>query len=257
MDQTLPMQIGTKLRDARLDRNLTLRDISRVTKISVRLLEAIERDDLAAMPGDFFARAFLRAYAAEVGLNPAEIVGDYVKQLSPAAVRLDEPPEPTAAPHVDVRWLVLALAVCVTTALGAWGLVYAYQRQSRKNAAAASSPAIQSLGVGSTEKGAAAPVRTPDRPEEGSGPPETAWPSKPGGAETSVSAADNVRPPQLKPAPLGSAPRERVETRKPAGRDASEPAAAETSNQPVEQRPVEATATVPPNEPNPNQDRIQ
>ena len=251
------MQVGTKLRDARLRRNLTLHDISRVTKISVRLLESIDRDDLAAMPGDFFARAFLRAYAAEVGLDPAEIVGDYVKQLSPAAVQLVEPPQATVAPDVHVRRLVLALAVCVTAALGGWGFVYVYQRQSRNNAAAASSPAVQSPGAGSTETSDAVPVSTPDRPEESSGPPVTAWPSKPGESETAASAGDNARPPELKPAPLKPAPRERVETLKPAGRNASEPPAAETSNQPIEQRPVEATTAVPPDEPNPNQGRIQ
>src|SRR5262245_19840762 len=165
------MQIGTKLRDARLDRNLTLHDISRVTKISVRLLDSIDRDDLAAMPGDFFARAFLRAYAAEVGLDPAEIVGEYVKQLAPATVQPVEPPQATAAPDAHVRRLAFALAVCVTTALGAWGFVYAYQRQSRNTSAAASSPAIESLGVGSTEPIGAAPVSTADRPEESPDPP--------------------------------------------------------------------------------------
>src|SRR5262245_64274823 len=99
----LPMQVGTRLRDARLSRNLTLHDISRVTKISERLLEAIDRDDLAALPGDFFARAFLRAYAAEVGLDPTEVLGGYVKQLPPAAVRLIEPPEASSAPFVPIR----------------------------------------------------------------------------------------------------------------------------------------------------------
>ena len=252
------MQVGTRLRDARLSRNLTLHDISRATKISVRLLESIDRDDLAAIPGEFFARAFLRAYATEVGLDPAEIVGDYVKQLPPAAVRpVDEPPEATAPPDVHVRRLVHALAVCVTIAGGAWGFVYLHQRQSRNSAPSASSPAAQSLGVGSTETSDAAPVSTPDKPEESVGPPVTAWPSKLSESErsaslTSASDAHNSRPTQLKPAPS-----EGVPTRKPPASDSSEPPAAETPNQPIEQRPVEATAAVPADEPNPNQRRIQ
>jgi cytoskeletal protein RodZ len=246
------MQIGTTLRDARLSRNLTLHDISRVTKIPVRLLESIDRDDLAAIPGDFFARAFLRAYAAEVGLDPAQIVGDYVKQLPLAAVPLAEPPAATASPIYVLR-LVLALAVCVITALGAWGFVHAYQRQSRNSAPSASSPAAQLTGVSSTETSDAAPVSTPpDRPGESLGPPVTAWPSKPGESETSGSDGDNGRPPQFKPAP-----RERVQARKPAGNDSSEPPPTEMSNQPIKQRPVEATAAIPPDEPDPNQGRIQ
>ena len=248
------MLVGTRLRDARLSRNLTLHDISRVTKISVRILESIDRDDLAAIPGDFFARAFLRAYAAEVGLDPVEIVGDYMKQLSPETVRPVEPQEttaPAAASQSYVGRLVLALAVCAMTGLGAWGFVH-YQRQSRNSAPSASTPAAQSLGVGSTETSAAAAVSTPDKPEESSAPLVTASSSKPGESETSPSASNNGRPSQSKPAP-----RERVQTPKPAGSDSSEPAAADTSNQPVAQPPVEATAAVPPDEPNPNQGRIQ
>ena len=225
-----------------------------MTKISVRLLESIDRDDLAAIPGDFFARAFLRAYAGEVGLDPAEIVGDYMKQLSPETVRDVEPPEttaPEAASDVHVGRLVIALAVCVMTGLGAWGFFYVYQRQSRNSASSASIPAAQSLGVGSTETSHAAPVSTPEKLEESSGPPVTVSSSKPGESETSASDGNNGRPPQLKPAPP-----ERVQTRKPAESDTSGPAATEGSNQPVEQRPVEASAAVPPDEPNP-QGRIQ
>jgi len=246
------MPVGTRLRVARLSRKVTLHDISRVTKIPVRLLESIDRDDLAAIPGDFFARAFLRAYAAEVGLDPAEIVGDYMKELALAAVRLAEPPEATASPIYVLR-PVLALAVCVTTALGAWGFVHVYQRHSRNSAPSASSPAAESLGISSRETIDAAPVSTPpDRPEESLGPPVTAWPSKPGESETSRSDGDNSRPPPLKPAP-----REREQTRKPAGSVSSEAPPAETSNQPTEQRPVEATAAIPLDEPDPNQGRIQ
>ncbi len=42
---------------------LTLRVIADATKISVRALEALERNDIARLPAGIFSRAFVRAYA--------------------------------------------------------------------------------------------------------------------------------------------------------------------------------------------------
>lgn len=75
------MEIGTKLQRARIDRAMTLRQISDVTKISPSVLELIERDDFSRMPGGIFTRAYLRAYAAHVGLDPEEIVNEFRAQF--------------------------------------------------------------------------------------------------------------------------------------------------------------------------------
>lgn len=64
------MEVGQQLFEARQGRHLTLADISRTTKIPVHLLEAIERNDIDHLPPRLFARAFVRAYANEVGVNP-------------------------------------------------------------------------------------------------------------------------------------------------------------------------------------------
>lgn len=70
--------VGTTLREARARRGCTLHEISSATNISIRLLEAIERGDLARVPGGIFVRAHLRAYATQVGLNPEHIVTAYL-----------------------------------------------------------------------------------------------------------------------------------------------------------------------------------
>ena len=72
--------VGTTLREARARRGCTFHDISSATNISIRLLEAIERGDLARVPRGIFMRAHLRAYATQVGLNPEHIVTDYLAQ---------------------------------------------------------------------------------------------------------------------------------------------------------------------------------
>ena len=61
---------GERLRRARESRGISLRQVANVTRITVRALEAVERNDLSRLPGGIFTRAFVRAYAAEVGLDP-------------------------------------------------------------------------------------------------------------------------------------------------------------------------------------------
>ena len=60
---------GSRLRAAREARGVSLRDIAAATKISVLVLEALERNDASRLPGGIFSRAFVRSYAKEVGLD--------------------------------------------------------------------------------------------------------------------------------------------------------------------------------------------
>jgi cytoskeletal protein RodZ len=49
-------------------------------------LEALERSDLSRLPGGIFTRAFVRAYAREVGLDPDRTIQDFIAELPPEAV---------------------------------------------------------------------------------------------------------------------------------------------------------------------------
>src|SRR5690625_4357489 len=68
------MVIGEILKEEREAHNLTLDDIQEMTKIQKRYLIAIERDDFQALPGRFYARAFIKEYAQAVGLDPAVVL---------------------------------------------------------------------------------------------------------------------------------------------------------------------------------------
>jgi len=72
---------GSKLREARERKGVSLREIANATKISVRALEALERNDISHLPGGIFSRSFVRAYALQAGLNPDETVDDFVRQF--------------------------------------------------------------------------------------------------------------------------------------------------------------------------------
>ena len=76
-----PTDVGLRLRAAREAQQISLREIAATTKISVSALEALETNDVAELPGGIFTRSFVRAYAAEVGLDPEQTMRDFVAQV--------------------------------------------------------------------------------------------------------------------------------------------------------------------------------
>jgi transcriptional regulator with XRE-family HTH domain len=88
---------GSTLREARERKGISLREIANATKISVRALEALERNDISHLPGGIFSRAFVRSYAAEAGLNPDQTVDDFVRQFPHESVTAGHPP----SAHID------------------------------------------------------------------------------------------------------------------------------------------------------------
>lgn len=81
----------SELRHARERLGLSLRDISDRTKIRTSILGAIERNEIDRLPPPIFTRAFVRAYAREVGLDPH------------AFVDLRTTSQPVASPSSDLR----------------------------------------------------------------------------------------------------------------------------------------------------------
>ena len=74
------VSIGEELKREREYREISLREISDATKINIRMLEAIERDNFAMLPGGIFNRNFIRAYAEFIGLDPEVIIRKYQVQ---------------------------------------------------------------------------------------------------------------------------------------------------------------------------------
>jgi transcriptional regulator with XRE-family HTH domain len=70
--------LGTRLREVRERKGVSLTAIAEGTKINVALLDGLERDDVSRWPGGIFRRAYVRAYAQAIGLEPEAVVRDFV-----------------------------------------------------------------------------------------------------------------------------------------------------------------------------------
>jgi cytoskeleton protein RodZ len=88
------MSFGEELRRERIVREISLEEISAATKISVRLLHALEDSDLEKLPASTFTRGFIRAYARHLGIDPEEKVNAYLADLAGASNEAGGPKRP-------------------------------------------------------------------------------------------------------------------------------------------------------------------
>src|SRR4051794_41577966 len=94
---------GGRLRDARERRGISLRQIANATKISVAVLEALERNDISRLPGGIFSRAFVRSYAVEVGLDPETTIQEFIAQFPNDSVTAGHPTSDQIEDHEAVE----------------------------------------------------------------------------------------------------------------------------------------------------------
>ncbi len=95
---------GDELRREREIRGISLKEIAEATKVSQRLLEAIEKDDYRYLPAPVFTRGFVREYARYLGLDCDEMVSRYIHfthTLDVAAV--NDQPEPLRSDRITAE----------------------------------------------------------------------------------------------------------------------------------------------------------
>ena len=91
--------LGQLLKRARERKGLTLEQVANETRIPKRHLEALECDNLSALPNGFYRRAQVRAFARTVSLDQDVALGRLNREAPPA---LDPIPEvPVEAPHPE------------------------------------------------------------------------------------------------------------------------------------------------------------
>ncbi|MBM7094242.1 helix-turn-helix domain-containing protein [Bacillus sp. H-16] len=74
-------ELGLRLKSAREERGLSLEEMQVRTKIQKRYLIAIEEGAFDRLPGEFYARAFVKSYAESVGLDPELLFDEHKDEL--------------------------------------------------------------------------------------------------------------------------------------------------------------------------------
>jgi len=82
---------GERLRAAREAKEITLEEISSRTRVSVRLLSAIEEEQFDELPGGVFNVAFVRQYAKHVGLDENSVVEEFKALTQPTELAVLTP----------------------------------------------------------------------------------------------------------------------------------------------------------------------
>src|SRR5688572_26959346 len=82
--RSFAVELGSALQKAREQAGFSLSDLAARTRIPLKTLRAIEANNFAEVPPGVFARAFIRTYAREVGIDPAAAVAE-IRAMTDAA----------------------------------------------------------------------------------------------------------------------------------------------------------------------------
>lgn len=66
--------VGEMLKNARLKKGMKRRQIVKKTKINLKYLKALEKNDYDSLPESAFVKGFIKNYAQTVGLDPAQVL---------------------------------------------------------------------------------------------------------------------------------------------------------------------------------------
>lgn len=126
-----PLTLGESLRQVRQEKNLSLKQVSKAISISGKYLEALEKGNYQELPGEVYARNFLKAYTKFLGLDSEKFVNlfsseniIYKKTKYSGVKDFTKPVEKISKAHLVVtprivRSLVLGLlAIVVLSYLG-------------------------------------------------------------------------------------------------------------------------------------------
>lgn len=116
--------LGEYLKREREVRGINLEDISRVTKINLRMLKAMEEDDHTVLPAPTFVKGFIRAYCRFVGLDGDDAVlryEQYLKAQEEERVKV-EAPEDTPPLSRFFYTMIISVFVVFILAIGTYTL---------------------------------------------------------------------------------------------------------------------------------------
>ncbi|MBL0732137.1 MAG: DUF4115 domain-containing protein [Desulfosarcina sp.] len=143
------LSFGRLLRSLRRDKNMTLDDVFKITRVSKTILELIEKEDHKGLPAAVLVKNFLRSYADAVGADRDEIVGLYLRNNKNAGRNLRFEaclPEPDTKLWPRFLLAVSALAVII-------GLTIFMMKKGTEEPLATIEPPVESVEIQATPIG--------------------------------------------------------------------------------------------------------
>ena len=133
--------VGQILSQARNRKKLTLEQVEKATRIRLKFLVALEKDELTKLPPGTFTKGFIKNYAAFLGLPVDDTLAFYRRQVnekvSPLPVRNPAPPTPKS-PLLSLS--LTSIGVFIMVVLFFIYLVYSYFRYAGAPALNLNSP---------------------------------------------------------------------------------------------------------------------
>ncbi|MEB3336993.1 MAG: helix-turn-helix domain-containing protein, partial [Leptolyngbyaceae bacterium] len=80
-------EVGSRLRQARLEQSLSLEDVAAITKIQRRMLEAIEAGRKDQLPEPVYIQGFIKRFAEALGVDEPEISGTFSTEFGLRSVK--------------------------------------------------------------------------------------------------------------------------------------------------------------------------
>lgn len=161
---------GERLRRAREAAGLDLQEVATRTRVPIRLLQALEASDYAALPGPTYCIGFSRAYARAVGLDEVEMAAqvraelEETNVLNPHKYEAFEPADPARVPPRFLAWTAGILAILIAVGYGIWRTQFFTPPTEVEIAAQKAPPSAPKAPAGVS---ASAPVPPPPAPVEG------------------------------------------------------------------------------------------
>lgn len=108
--------IGARLRRARLDQGRTIEEIANATRINRKFLEALENDAEPGLPSSY-VRAFIRAYAAQVGIDAGGLLEEHAPPETAATATAPRVAPPVRSSQQSRLLLLVSGAVLLALAV--------------------------------------------------------------------------------------------------------------------------------------------
>lgn len=100
--------IGAYLKRERELRQVSLEELVQSTRVPLKMLQHIESDRFDELPGDVFARGFVRSYARALGLDAADVLAKFDRKID-----LTAPPPPLSTVEAPERNRSFGIAIAL------------------------------------------------------------------------------------------------------------------------------------------------